>query len=125
MKALGYLMFVREYPDLRIEHSVGLRYKPDLVSQDKHDRFRFWGECGTVTIRKIKWLLKHARVERLVIFKIYGATSFAQDLLAGIEPGLRLPRRVTLINFKPEVIEEVTTRDIAEVPPEWYTATAL
>ncbi len=121
MKALGYAMYVSEYPDLRIEHPVGLRYKPDLVSRDEQQRFRLWGECGTVAIRKIKWLLKHARVERLVIFKIYGATAFAQDLRAELEPHYRTPHRVTVINFTSEVIEQATTRDIAEVPPDWYT----
>ncbi|MCP9495130.1 MAG: YaeQ family protein [Pyrinomonadaceae bacterium MAG19_C2-C3] len=121
MKALAYTMYVREYPDLRIEHPVGLRYKPDLVSRDEHGRFRFWGECGTIAIRKIKWLLKHARVERLVIFKIYGAPAFAQDLRAELEPRYRTPHRVTIINFTPEIIEHATTPDIAEVPPEWYT----
>lgn len=32
LKALGYAMFVGEYPGLEIELSVGLRYKPDLVA---------------------------------------------------------------------------------------------
>jgi len=125
MKALGYAMYVREFPDLRVEHPVGLRYKPDLVAQDADGKFQFWGECGTIAIRKIKWLLKHARVERLVIFKIYGATAFAQDLRAELEPRYRTANRVTIINFTPEVIEHATMRDIAEVPAQWYTRISI
>ncbi|HKP73789.1 MAG TPA: hypothetical protein VJT82_12680, partial [Pyrinomonadaceae bacterium] len=33
MKALGYAMYVREFPALEIEQRVGLRYKPDLVAR--------------------------------------------------------------------------------------------
>ena len=54
MKALGYAMFVGEYPGLEIELAVGLRYKPDLVALNGPGggrtragaRFLFWGECG-------------------------------------------------------------------------------
>src|SRR5918997_6046210 len=77
MKALGYAMFVGEYPNLEIELPVGLRYKPDLVSVNEPEgglpragaRFRFWGECGMVSMRKVAWLLKHGDPERLVVFK--------------------------------------------------------
>jgi len=73
MKALGYAMFVREFPALEIEQRVGLRYKPDLVARRGNDTdgadfakpFAFWGECGTTALRKINWLLKHAGVARL------------------------------------------------------------
>src|ERR687883_1628806 len=77
LKALGYAMFVGEYPGLEIELPVGLRYKPDLVALNESGggrpragaRFLFWGECGTVTMRKVAWLLKHGDTERLVLFK--------------------------------------------------------
>jgi hypothetical protein len=78
LKALGYAMFVEDYPRLEIERGVGLRYKPDLVELNEATgrrmragaRIRFWGECGLVTMRKVAWLLKHGDTERLVLFKI-------------------------------------------------------
>ena len=123
MKALGYAMLAREYPDLRIEHKVGLRYKPDLVSQAEDGRFLFWGECGQVSVRKIAWLLKHARVERLVIFKINTRTAaaLAEELRAEIPAKYRAPGRVTLIAFVPDIITLTLVRRIPRVPPEWYT----
>jgi hypothetical protein len=60
MKALGYAMFVEEYPALEIEPRVPLRYRPDLAARDCADRFLFWGECGTTSLRKTTWLLKHS-----------------------------------------------------------------
>jgi len=60
LKALGYAMFVSDYPSLQIEVSVGLRYKPDLIAPAANQGFDFWGECGINSIRKTAWVLKHA-----------------------------------------------------------------
>jgi len=54
MKALGYAMFVGEYPSLQIELRVGLRYKPDIVTPDEAGGAREgrsganagWFQCG-------------------------------------------------------------------------------
>jgi uncharacterized protein YaeQ len=46
MKALGFVMFVDEFPNIEIEKSVGLRYKPDLVAQNEAGEFIFWGELS-------------------------------------------------------------------------------
>ena len=70
MKALGYAMFVAEYPELEIESRVNLRYRPDLLARDEQGRFQFWGECGANSVRKTAWLLKHAGVGQLALFKI-------------------------------------------------------
>src|SRR5215213_8777712 len=100
MKALGYAMFVGEFPELEIERRVGLRYKPDLVARDGTGRFLFWGECGANSVRKTAWLLKHAGVERLVLFKIgRGLTQLAATLRASIDPRYRPTGRLLLINF--------------------------
>ena len=80
MKALGYAMFVGEFPALEIEKKVGLRYKPDLVAQNPAGDFVFWGECGANAIRKTAWLLKHAGVEQLVLFKIGQTAQLAEQL---------------------------------------------
>jgi hypothetical protein len=122
MKALGYAMFVREFPQLLIEERVGLRYKPDLVARDDAGRFLLWGECGVNSLRKTVWLLKHAGVERLVLFKIgRGITQLAQMLRAAIPPRYRAPGRVLLINFSEDVVGHTLERRIERVPNEWYT----
>lgn len=126
MKALGYAMFVSEYPMLQIERRVGLRYKPDLVAQDEDGRFLFWGECGANSVRKTAWLLKHAGVERLVLFKIErNVTPLVAQLRDCVAPRHRPLGRAILINFDKEVIARTSERRIARVPKSWYTETKI
>lgn len=119
LKALGYSMFVREYPNIVIEHDVELRYKPDLVAMDEAGRFSFWGECGTVTIKKIAWLLKHAGIERLVVFKFYHAEMFAVELRREINAKYRQPGRITVINFNQQLLDDLP-REISNIPASWF-----
>jgi hypothetical protein len=130
MKALGYAMYVADYPGLEIELPVGLRYKPDLVALNEAGggrpragaRFHFWGECGMVSMRKVAWLLKHGDLERLVLFKIdCGVRAFTRELRESVEPRYREGRRLALVNFKADVAERAAGRRINEVPESWYT----
>ncbi len=130
MKALGYAMYVAEFPALKIEVEVGLRYKPDLVARGDVASggrcFQFWGECGTVTVRKIAWLLKHGDVERLVVFKInYGVAAFVSELRAAIEERYRAPGRLLVVNFVADIAARTTRQRIARVPQSWYTTTVV
>ncbi len=96
MKALGYAMFAEEFPQLEIERRVGLRYKPDLTARDENGNFLFWGEAGENSFRKTLWLLKHARVERLVLFKIaVGDAQLVKQLRAEIPAKYRAEGRLT------------------------------
>jgi len=122
MKALGFAMFVGEFPDLEIEKKVGLRYKPDLVAQNAGGDFLFWGECGSNSIRKTAWLLKHARVERLVLFKIgQNVSQLTEQLQAEIPARYRPQGKLSLINFNSEIVEITGDRKINRVLPQWFT----
>jgi hypothetical protein len=130
MKALGYAMFVREFPALEIEQRVGLRYKPDLVARRGNDTegadfakpFAFWGECGTTALRKINWLLKHAGVARLVLFKIINyPLALAEELRASVDRRYRAPERLLIINFTNDIAAHTRERSIECVPESWYT----
>ena len=126
MKALGYAMFVAEFPALEIEQRVGLRYKPDLVARGAGRAFEapfvFWGECGRVAVRKTLWLLKHAGVERLVLFKIINnSAALVEELRAAVDERYRAPQRLILINFRGDIAARMRERSIARVPENWYT----
>jgi hypothetical protein len=122
MKALGFAMFIGEFPDLEIEKKVGLRYKPDLVAQNASGGFLFWGECGSNSIRKTAWLLKHARVERLVLFKIgQNVSQLTEQLQAEIPARYRPQGKLSLINFNSEIVEITADRKINRVLPRWFT----
>jgi hypothetical protein len=130
MKALGYAMFVGEFPALEIERRVGLRYKPDLVARGDEAEFAlpfaFWGECGQTAVRKTAWLLKHAGVARLVLFKIIGQpAALVSELRAAIDARYRAPGRLVVVNFAPDIAARTRARRIAHVPDDWYTRTIV
>jgi hypothetical protein len=126
MKALGYAMFVGEYPGLEVERRVGLRYKPDLVARGGDGRLLFWGECGATSVRKAAWLLKHAGVERLALFKIErGVAQLAATLRAEIPARYRPAGRLVVINFAEDVMERTLARRVERVPEDWYTVTEV
>jgi hypothetical protein len=126
MKALGYTMFADAFPSLEIEQNVNLRYKPDLVARDEHGRFIFWGECGANSLRKTAWLLKHAGVEKLVLFKFeMGIAQLAEQLKSVIAPRYRPPGRLQIVNFANKVIFLTQDRRILRVPDEWFTLTTV
>jgi hypothetical protein len=126
MKALGYAMFVGEFPQLGIERKVGLRYKPDLIAVGKNGEFEFWGECGANSIRKTAWLLKHAGVERLVLFKIgQNVSQLIEQLRDEIPPRYRPSGKLVLINFVSELVELTVNRQIGFVAEDWYSQTIV
>ncbi len=131
MKALGFAMYVEEFPRLEIETQVGLRYKPDLVARrapDEHAgrQFSFWGECGQTSVRKIAWLLKHADVGRLVLFKMVAAPDALAASLRGEVGGRYLAGgRLQIVNFAAGIVELAAGRRVARVPQSWYTRTIV
>jgi hypothetical protein len=127
LKALGFAMYVGEYPRLEIELSVGLRYKPDLVALNDDGarragaRFLFWGECGLVTMRKVAWLLKHGDAGRVVLFKLdCGVGPLVRELRDAVAPRYREGGRLQLVNFAADVTERAASRHVGRVPESWY-----
>ena len=126
MKALGYAMFVCEFPALEIETRVGLRYKPDLVVRGAEGDFLFWGEAGENSLRKTNWLLKHARVRRLVLFKIaVNETQFIKQLRVEVPEKYRVDGKLRLVNFVAEIADLTVERQIEKVSADWFSETEI
>lgn len=122
MKALGYAMFAGKYPNLEIETRVGLRYKPDLVAPGANGGFAFWGECGQNSIRKTRWILKHTRTEKMVLFKISaGVHQLIKQIRAEIPEKYRPAGKLTLVNFVNEIVNLTADRQIAKVSEDWFS----
>ena len=122
MKALGYAMFYEKYPTLEIETKVGLRYKPDLIAQMGERDFAFWGECGANSIRKTRWILKHTRTGKLVLFKIaINADQLVEQIRDEIPVKYRSNGRLNLINFVSDIKQLTESKQIAKVSPDWFT----
>ena len=126
MKALGFAMYVHEYPNLEIERKVGLRYKPDLIAISETGGFDFWGECGLNSIRKTSWVLRHANTRRMVLFKLGGPVDqLTAQLRTEIPQKYRIDDRLTLISFYPEVLDLTANHQIATVASDWYKLTVV
>ena len=126
MKALGYAMFVGKYPHLEIETKVGLRYKPDLIARNGNGEFDFWGEAGQNSIRKTHWILKHARADRLVLFKIgCNAEQLIKQLREEIPAKYRGEEKLILINFVSDIVSLTAARQIAKVSRDWFSETVV
>ena len=57
MKALLWALYLPAYAQLRVEVSIGHRYKPDLVALGD-DAPLFWAEAGRVGNQKLKRVIK-------------------------------------------------------------------
>jgi hypothetical protein len=131
MKALGFAMYAGRFPQLEIEREVGLRYKPDLVARRGADELRrrqflFWGECGQTSVRKVAWLVKHADVELLVLFKMLASpANYAAELRAAIDRRYLVGGRLQVVNFAADIAERAADRRVARVPESWYTDTVV
>jgi len=122
MKALGYAMFVNQFPNLEIETRVGLRYKPDLIAAGANGDFAFWGECGQNAIRKTHWILKHTRTEKMVLFKIgFNPESLIKQLREEIPAKYRPAGKLALINFVNEIVKLTESKQIAKVSKDWFS----
>lgn len=126
MKALGFAMFVEQFPTLEIEVKIGLRYKPDLIARNAAGEFLFWGECGSNSLRKTNWILKHARAERLVLFKInQNVEPLVKQLREEIPPKYRGQNRLVLINFVGGIVDLTASKQIEKVPEIWFSETII
>ena len=126
MKALGYALFVGEYPNLEIEIKVGLRYKPDLIARNEAGEFTFWGEAGANSLRKTAWILKHTRVKTLALFKIgQNVTQLIEQMRTEIPPKYRVGDRLTLIVFARNIKDLTGGKQIEKVSKDWFTQTEI
>lgn len=123
MKALGYAMFVKDYPNLEIEVKIGLRYKPDLIARNDAGEFSFWGEAGANSIRKTYWILKHTRTEKLVLFKIgQNFEQLIKQLRDEIPEKYRAGGRLALVSFVSGIANLTASRQIEKVSKDWFSA---
>lgn len=121
MKALGFAMFIGKYPNLEIETKLGLRYTPDLIALNAKNDYAFWGECGQNSIRKTRWILKHTRAEKMVLFKIgINAEQLIKQIQAEIPQKYRAGGRLRLINFVSEIADLTADKQIAKVSNDWF-----
>jgi len=67
MKLLAYLLYYT--PELKVEISADMHYKPDLMIPGEHGVPRLWIDCGQVALKKIETLAKKLKNSRVIFIK--------------------------------------------------------
>jgi uncharacterized protein YaeQ len=127
LKALGYALLRADYAALEIERDLGWRYTPDLIAFDAQGGVDFWGECGSVGMRKIAWLARHSGARRIAFFKLglgeQSAANFVAQVRAQVPERYRPRARLLLFSFDAARANEGLQErgaEIADVPADWY-----
>ena len=103
MKFLSWCLWYA--PDLRIEASVGQRYKPDLVRTAPHGDPIEWIDCGKTTLRKLDHISTH---NADCVFRIVKPTlGEVRSYVAMADGRLRHPERVSFYAFDDYVVERL------------------
>lgn len=104
LKAIGYARYAPDYPDIRIEAPIGLRYKPDLVALDDAGEPRLWIECGHVDREKVRRLVRRYPRTHLVWLRRQsqweGAIRIVQEALVDA----RRPAPVEVLGVTDEIL---------------------
>lgn len=84
MKAFLWALYLPQYPDLKVEYSIGDRFKPDVVSlpHEPVAKPRFWGEAGQVSTDKIHALARRYRQTHFAVAKWSTSLMPFQELIA-------------------------------------------
>ncbi len=98
LKALVFALYVRAYPNLAVERSIGHRYKPDLVALDAEGRLVFWAECGETGREKLAFLVKAFPATHLVIAKQVPTQAPYEAMVRQALAGVRRTAPVELLN---------------------------
>jgi len=67
LKLLAYLIYYE--PRLKVEVSVGMHYKPDLVVEGDHGVPEVWIDCGYVQVKKIESLTQKLKRTKIILLK--------------------------------------------------------
>jgi hypothetical protein len=100
-KALLWALYLPHYPDLRVEVPLlnPSRYKPDLLALDAQHHPIFWGECGEVSIAKLRFVLDRYPRTHIVFSKWDTRLDPFADLIEQALPVNRRSAPVELISF--------------------------
>lgn len=99
MMALLWALYLPQYPDVRVEVSIGTRYKPDLVALDADGKPTFWAEAGEVSMEKLRVLCGRYRATHFVFARWSMNTApFARSIEQALY-GTRRSAPVELICF--------------------------
>lgn len=119
MKVFMARLYLKAYPNLKIEVRFGgeRKYKPDVLSVDAFRRAVFWGECGSVSLDKLRYLLKHYPQTHFALAKWDTPMEPYRAIIEEALDEFRRNARVDLIHFPDDARYKVKSN--GEVVISW------
>lgn len=101
MKAFLWALYLPTYPTVKVEVSIGDRYKPDVVALPPTYQAEplFWGEAGQVSPEKITSLGRRYRQTHFALAKWGANLSTVEQLVATALAGIERPAPFDLLCF--------------------------
>ncbi len=111
MKAFIWALYLPDYPDLLVETSIGLRYKPDVVAVDALNEPRFWGESGQVGAEKLDTLLRRYRDTHFAFAKWDMRIDMLAQSIQALTARVRRTAPIDILQFAPDSAERFIAAD--------------
>ena len=99
MKAFLWALYLPRYPNLTVEIPISDRYKPDVVAFDAEGLAIFWGEAGSIGIRKIRSLLRRYRSTHFAMAKWKSPLDPLLEIVTNALKGVKRAAPVDLLSF--------------------------
>jgi hypothetical protein len=123
MKGLLWALYLPYYPALTVETRINDRFKPDLVALNEIGRPNFWGEAGTITVEKIRSLIRRYRSTHFAIAKWKSHLDPFVKIVTAALNGMVRERPIDLIRFQEDsgerFIDEAGRIEISHRQLEW------
>lgn len=103
LKLLSYILFYD--PQLKIEASASMHYKPDLLIPGDHSLPKLWIDCGKIAVRKVESLSEKLRHSRIVIVK--ESKSELEKFRKVIEKKVEHANRIEYLAFEPGFVGNI------------------
>jgi hypothetical protein len=122
-KAFLWALYLPSYPELKVEFSIGDRFKPDVVAVSDAGAPVFWGEAGMLGITKMRSLLRRYRTTHFAIAKWDTSLDPFIDIASTASSDVRHQAPIDLLNFPPDsggrFIDDQGTITIVRDDIEW------
>lgn len=103
MKLLAYLLYYT--PELKVEISAGMHYKPDLMIPGDHGVPKLWIDCGQVAAKKIEVLSKKLKNSRVIFIKATERELYVFKKM--VDKKIDQPERLEFLAFEAGFVESL------------------
>ena len=103
MKLLSYLLYYT--PELKVEISADMHYKPDLMIPGDHGVPKLWIDCGQVAVKKVEALATKLKNTRIIFVK--EAKRELETFKKMVDKKIDKPERLEFLSFEPGFVNSI------------------